>query len=642
MCGTPFERRSAPMKWWRRETPEPVDLVAPYWQAHDSEMLSAGLGAIARRLPGLVGNAIAVAWRASRLDTAATLGLNVVAGFFTAFGLLATNDVLESLFAAGPTEQRVTAAIPALLLVAGAAGLRAGLMAVASWAQERLKPQVERLAETRLFRLTTRVELTAFDDEEFHNSMQRARDNGVPDSATVVEMTVNVLTGAIGVLSGAITLGLLHPALMPLLLVTAVPDGWAALRSARMRYAAFRRISTARRRKFMLSDLMAERPPAAEVRAFTLRRFLLAEYDRIADYEQRIELDVAWQRATTRVSGDLMGGVALGAVYAVLGAMLAFGLIPLAVVGTAVLAIRASQSSLTSLVQSVNKLYEAGLYFGDYLEFCELAERRVPPERTSAEPGEFRRIAADSVHFGYPGADSRALSGVSVAVERGEVVALVGENGSGKTTLAKLLAGLYTPDSGTIRWNDADITAIAGEVLRERISVIAQDHTRWPLTAEQNIVMGRERDDEKLGEAARAAGADEVVARLAHGYDTLLDRRFHGGHDLSGGQWQRIAIARAFYRDADLMIFDEPTSALDPRAEHALFERIREHAEGRTVVLISHRLSSVRYADRIYVLDRGKVVEQGTHPELMSLNGRYAQLYELQAAAYRAEQPSSA
>ncbi|KAA5838467.1 ABC transporter ATP-binding protein [Saccharopolyspora hirsuta] len=627
------------MRWRRRTAVEPTDLVVPYWQAHDAELLSAGLGAIARRLPTLVRDAIRVAWQASRLDTAATLGLNVLAGLFTAFGLLATNDVLESLFAAGATADRVRAAIPALLLVAAAAGLRAGLLAVATWAQERLKPQVERLAETRLFRLTTRVELTAFDDEEFHNSMQRARDNGVPDSATVVEMTVNVLTGAIGVLSAAVTLGILHPALMPLLLVTAVPDAWAALRSARMRYAAFRRVSTARRRKFLLSDLMAERPPAAEVRAFTLRRFLLGEYDRIAEYEQRVELDVAWQRATTRMTGDLLGGAALAAVYGTLGLMLAFGFVPLAVVGTAVLTIRASQSSLTSLVQSVNKLYEAGLYFGDYLEFCALAERFVPPERAEQlEP--FRRIEADAVHFTYPGADAPALDGVSVAVERGEVVALVGENGSGKTTLAKLLAGLYAPDSGAVRWNGVDLAEVSGDALRERISVIAQDHTRWPLTAAQNITMGRPRDDERMDEAARAAGADAVLARLGDGYETLLDRRFRGGHDLSGGQWQRIAIARAFYRDADVMIFDEPTSALDPRAEHALFERIRRHAEGRTVVLISHRLSSVRYADRIYVLDRGRVVEQGTHAELLLTGGRYAQLYELQAAAYR--EPSSA
>jgi ATP-binding cassette subfamily B protein len=634
------------MRLWprrRRRAAAPADRVeleVPYWQAHDDAFLSAGLLTMARQLPRLATAAVKVAWQASRLDTVAALGLTVVAGVFTTFGLLATTGVLESLFAAGPTPERVRAAIPSLLLVAGAAGLRAGLLAAAGWAQERLKPQVERLAETRLIRLTTQVELTAFDDEEFHNGMQRARDNGVPDSATVVEMTINVLTAAVGVTAAAVTLGVLHPLLLPLLLLTAVPDGWAALRSARMRYAAFRRVSTARRRKFMLSDLMAERGPAAEVRAFTLRNFLLAEYDQVADVEQRVELDVARQRTLTRVAGDLFTGVALGATYTALGGLLALGVVPLAVVGTAVLTIRTSQASLTSLVQSVNKLYESGLYFGDYLEFCAVARQRTRQDGEGAVPTGFRRITADTVTFTYPGASAPALDDVSIAVDHGEVVALVGENGSGKTTLAKLLAGLYTPDAGAIRWDGADLAEIRGDALRDRISVIAQDHTRWPFTARQNVTLGRPLDAERLVAAARAAGADEVVDRLALGYDTLLDRRFAGGHDLSGGQWQRIAIARAFYRDSDLMIFDEPSSALDARAEHALFERIREHADGRSVLLITHRLSSVRYADRIYVLDRGRVVEQGTHAELLREAGRYARLFELQAAAYREREPA--
>ncbi|WP_318836426.1 ABC transporter ATP-binding protein [Actinomadura rudentiformis] len=224
---------------------------------------------------------------------------------------------------------------------------------------------------------------------------------------------------------------------------------------------------------------------------------------------------------------------------------------------------------------------------------------------------------------------------MSATVGRGEVVALVGENGSGKTTLAKLLAGLYHPDSGTIRWDGTDLTAIHGDALRRRISVIAQDHTRWPLTVRENIVMGRPLDEERLAHAAAAAGADRVIGELDQGYDALLDRRFRGGHDLSGGQWQRIAAARGFYRDATLVIFDEPTSALDARAEHALFERIRRHADGRTVILITHRLASVRFADRIYVLDHGRVAEHGTHAELLRNGGLYADLYELQASAYQ-------
>ncbi|WP_433175134.1 ABC transporter ATP-binding protein [Actinoallomurus sp. CA-150999] len=611
-------------------------LALRYWEIHDERFMSAGLTTMARRLPALTGAALRLAWQADRLDTAAALGLNLIAGVFTAFGLLATTGVLESLFAAGPTADRVRAALPALLLVAAATAVRAGLLATAGWAQLRLKPRVERLAETRLFRLTTRVELSAFDDDEFHNAMQRARDSGVPDSVTVVEMTVNVLTGAVGVVASAATLGVLHPVLMPLLLITALPDGWAALRAARMRYLAFRRMSRARRRKYMLSDLMAERPPAAEVRAFGLRSFLLGEYDRIADAEQQVELDVARQQTATRVAGDLLTGTATGLVYAALGGLLAAAVIPLAVTGTAVLAIRAGQSSLAALMQALNKLYESGLYFGDYLDFCAMARERVPARRSVAAPESFDRITVEKVTFTYPGSGTPALRDVDLTIHRGQVIALVGENGSGKTTLAKLLAGLYAPDSGQVRWDDIDISAIDGDTLRERIAVIAQDHTRWPLTVRDNILMGRSPDDDRLADAARAAGADQVVARLPQRYDTLLDRRFEGGHELSGGQWQRIATARGFYRDAPLMIFDEPTSALDARAEHALFERIRDHALDRTVVLITHRLASVRYADHIYVLDDGRVTEHGTHLQLMRAEGLYAQLYELQAAAYRA------
>jgi ATP-binding cassette subfamily B protein/ATP-binding cassette subfamily C protein len=245
--------------------------------------------------------------------------------------------------------------------------------------------------------------------------------------------------------------------------------------------------------------------------------------------------------------------------------------LPLAAAGTAVLAIRSAQSSLNTLLYAVNQCYEEGLYFSDYLAFCADAARRIPAPGIRPAPADFNRITADAVTFTYPCSSQPALREVSIEIRRGEVVALVGENGSGKTTLAKILAGLYRPDSGTVRWDQTAIADVDQEPLREQIAVIAQDHANWPLTVRHNIAMGRGGDLAALARAAQASDADTVIEKLPHGYDTLLDRHFKDGVELSGGQWQRIAAARGFYRSAPLLIMDEPTAALDARAEYALF-----------------------------------------------------------------------
>jgi ATP-binding cassette subfamily B protein/ATP-binding cassette subfamily C protein len=422
-------------------------------------------------------------------------------------------------------------------------------------------------------------------------------------------------------------IAVLNPILLGLLLLAELPGGWAAVRSARIRYTTSFALAGSRRRKWILSDLMAERRTAAELRSFTLRGFLLSRVARLAAYERDTELTVARRVAATQVTANVASGIATAGVYVALGALLTTGVIKLAIAGTAVLAIRAAQASLASLLFAVNQCYEDGLYFSDYLAFCADAAGRIRPGGEAPAPGEFGRITADALTFSYPGQSEPALREVSVEIGRGEVVALVGENGSGKTTLAKVMAGLYQPDSGVVRWDQTSITDMAPETLRERIAVIAQDHANWPLTVRHNITMGRPADPDLLARAATSAGASTVIEGLARGYDTLLDRQFKDGAELSGGQWQRVAVARGFYRAAPLLIMDEPTAALDARAEYALFSALRQHASGRTVLIITHRLASAKDADRIYVLHHGRVVEQGTHGDLMTANGQYAELY---------------
>jgi ATP-binding cassette subfamily B protein/ATP-binding cassette subfamily C protein len=611
-----------------------AELASAYWAAYRDRMATIGFLAMARQFPGLVRHAIRLGSQASRWDTVATIAANLASGIFTGYALLASTTVLQALFAAGPTPGRVRAAVPSLALVAGAVAARSALQAAAGWSEARLEPQIERAVETRLFELTTSVPLSAFDDSEFNDAMLRARDRGVISAARVVKTVLDCLTGAVGIVSAAVVVSVLNPVLLVLLLVAELPGGWAAVRSARIGYATNFALADARRRKWILSDLMAERRTAAEVRSFTFAPFLLTRFRQLLTYERDAELVAARRQALTRVAANVAGGVATAAVYIVLGVLLAAGTVPLAVAGTAVLAIRSAQSSLAQLLYSVNQCYEEGLYFSDYLAFCSQAAGLTPPPGGRGAPAGFDRITVEHVTFSYPGAAKPALRGVSVEIGRGEVVALVGENGSGKTTLAKVLAGLYQPDSGAVSWDRIPTSDMDPDQLRERIAVIAQDHVNWPLTVAHNIVMGRAADDRELARAARVAGADLVIGELPRGFRTLLDRQFAGGVELSGGQWQRIAVARGFYRAAPLLIMDEPTAALDARAEYALFSSFRQHARGRSVLIITHRLASVRQADRVYVLHGGRVTEQGTHAELMARRGHYAELYTLQASQY--------
>jgi ATP-binding cassette subfamily B protein len=242
------------------------------------------------------------------------------------------------------------------------------------------------------------------------------------------------------------------------------------------------------------------------------------------------------------------------------------------------------------------------------------------------------------VTFTYPGREQPALADVSFTIAPGETVAVVGRNGAGKTTLVKLLGRLYDPDAGTVLVDGRDVREYDPAALRAQIGVIFQDYATYQLTVRENIGVGqiaRLTDTEAVADAAQRAGAGEVVARLPDGYDTMLGKWFDGGHQLSGGEWQKVALARAFMRDAQVLVLDEPTAALDAQAEYELFTRLKALAAGRTTLFISHRFSTVRMADRILVLEGGRLIEAGSHAELMALGGRYAELFELQASSYR-------
>ncbi|MEU8264606.1 ABC transporter ATP-binding protein [Micromonospora sp. NPDC048999] len=615
------------------------ELEDGHWMHRATEFAHTSFGSVARRLPALVREAIALAWATNRRDTVASIGLNVAAGVLTTLGLLATTGVLQQLFAAGPTPDRIRAALPALSLAAAAVTVRGALTVAAGWAQARLIPQINYAVELRLFETTTAVELAAFDDAGFAEEMDRARDRGIAEAGSIVNDTVNLVTGVVGVLATAAAITVIQPMLLPCLLAAAAPEAVTAVKLARRQHLDWLARVTRRRRMWMLAHLMADRHTAAEVRACQMREFLLAEFRRMMGLETRAELRLARAQSITRAAGLSVTGIAAFALYAVLGGLLLGGVVALAAAATALLALQSARAGLRTAVFATNSLYEDALYYQDYRSFLDRARLRVPTG--GGRPVDtVDRIELDRVTFRYPDTDTPAVDQVSLTIRRGEVVALVGENGSGKTSLAKLIAGLYRPSDGAIRWNGVDTNELDLRQTAAQVAVVSQDWWRFPFTAGQNIRIGRhdraaDHPGPSVEDAARGAAAHDMISGLPFGYDTLLDREFKNGQDLSGGQWQRLVAARGLYRDAPLLICDEPSAALDARAEHALFQHLRRHPD-RAVVLITHRLANVRHADQIFVLDHGRLVQQGGHEELMAQDGPYRELFQLQAAGYLA------
>ena len=581
-----------------------------------------------RRFPRLLAESIKLVRETSGPRFYVIIALRAASGLMSGVMLLLGRNALAAF--TGVAQGALFRPLSLLGLVYGLStvfGLIAGEL------ESLLTAQVQRKTMDDVLDVATSVRLEHYESPQFFDHLKRVESNALSEPATIVRTLMQLPANLAAVAAVVGALLLLQPLLLPIVVISTIPLALMTRINARRAFEfAKERVSGDRQRDY-LRTLLTGRDEAKEVRAFGAGTELRARYERLYnDYLQQLR---RFRRKQLFVSAA--GSAAAFAVVAfwalLIRSLFISGRTSGANLGAGAIAVPMLLIRAFGFLRMIGDLYTSALFIEDYREFLKL-KPSVAETAQSVPAGAFRELSAKNIRFRYPGSPADALSDVEMTIRAGEVVALVGENGSGKTTLAKVLAHLFRPASGQILWDGVNVDTLNPADVRRQISIIFQDFVRYQLSAADNIALGRpESASDRAGVvgAASQAGADEFLSRLEKGYDTILSKAF-GGIDLSIGQWQRVALARAFFRNASFIILDEPTAALDARAEYALFERIRELRQGRTVLLISHRFSTVRSADRIYVLKKGEIAESGTHAELMALGGLYAELYNLQAA----------
>jgi len=597
------------------------------------------LGTHLRRLLG----AARLVWEASPGWTLVNLVLVVFQGVLPLAALLAMKYLVNTV-AAGIATPHPLVLLPQLVGWVAAAGgialaqlLCRSLQDLAGEAQSHLVS--DRVADT-LHAQSAAVDLAYYEDPRYHDTLHRAQQEAPYRPVPIVTNLLQIGQSLIALLGIAGLLLAYNWQVALALFLVALPGALVRLYFARRAYALQQQQTHAERQSTYYHYLLTDVLYAKEVRLFQLGALFRQRYRDLRRLLRTAKLALARRRM---LSDLLVQGLASLAIFAALGFTAYQALRGEINIGDMVMYYQAFQTGLTNIqavLRGLAGLYEHSLFLTNYQEFLALKPTLVAHSAALPAPaGEQAGIRFHGVTFRYQAHARPALSDIDLEIAPGQVIALVGGNGSGKTTLTRLLCRLYDPTAGTITRDGTDLRQLDPEAWRRRISVVFQDYVRYLLTARENIWLGNvdtDPRDPRVAAAAAAAGAHEFIARLSQGYETMLGFVFYGGQELSIGQWQRIAVARAFLRDdVELIILDEPSSALDPLAEAELFQRLRTLIAGRSAVLVSHRFSTVQAADYIYVMDQGRIVERGTHQELMRQQGLYAHMYTVQAQQYQ-------
>lgn len=580
-------------------------------------------------------------WRAHRRGFLGAAALQII-GALAPTGLVLIGQYLLNTIVRLGHAPNIRDLLPPIIALAAISSVVTAASALQLQQQRLLAERVSADTWERVLDITSSVPFEEYESPSFYDQLQRIKNNAISQPLAVTT-SIFGLFGSVVTVAGLVVVVLtIAPILVPIMLVAGLPLLFLARRVSKIEFAFLVRAMPLYRTRQYLRDVLSGRDEAKEVRVFGASGALRSRHQVRRQAFERALAEHTRRRVGLALVSVFLSTVLLGSTLGVTVWLLTSGRIPIGAAAAAILAARFLATGLDQLFRSVGSLFEASTYLADLDDFVNSRIDNTNPKTETPLPSKAigplsSGIELAGVDFTYPATDRPVLSGIDLRINAGEVVALVGENGSGKTTLAKLVASLYAPTSGRITWDATDYATLEPSEVQRHIAVIFQDFVKYQLSALDNIGLGdpdRAEDEAAAREAARRANALEFLDILPNGLHTVLSRQFDQGSDLSIGQWQRVALARGLRKSASLIILDEPSASLDPRAEAALFADIRVMLQGRSALLISHRFSSVRLADRIYVLRDGRIVESGTHDQLIALRGLYSELYALQADAY--------
>lgn len=600
------------------------------WEEKRAKVKTTSFTKMLTKLPKIIKLAVQTAWNVNPKITIITLINAILTAALTMTGLLAVNNALTYVFTTGATKEKLIEAAPAVIIAMLAAGTIAIINAVNSVIKSNLSEKIEYEIKYKILKTAGTVDLETYENAEFHDQLTRNVNHGGRNAAGIVTETFN-LTGKILVTGGTVTILIsLHVAILAALMLATIPLVLSAIISAKKWYQHNYTLTRLWRTEMTLENILTNRTDAAEIRSFNMNTWILNKWTKTKTELLKHENKTRQTDTQTKLLFQFLAGVGTGIIYITIIGLLWTNNLEWAAAGTTLIAVKLIRTNINSIVESITQLYEKGLYITDYLAFTE-KETQKENERNNEPAEPLKIIKLENITYQYPNENQKAVNNVNLTIKKGNTIAIVGENGSGKTTLSKIIAGLYTPTTGTIRWNNQNYQQHQ-KMIRRRISTVFQTYGRWPFNMKENLTLGVDENNENLNKLIEKVDLEETIKELDHGIETLLTKELDNGTDLSGGQWQKVALGRALWKNADILIMDEPSANLDPIAEKHIFEMAMKTNE--TIVLITHRLASVINADQIIVMEHGKIIETGTHAELLTKNKKYSEMFNAQADAY--------